>query len=172
MSAVDECLRRYSGAVWGLARRFCPTPQDAEDAVQDIFVEIWRSAERFDADMGSEMTFIITIARRRLIDRNRKVGRRPRAQQLEEPAILPAEARADQAELADDVERAKAAMDQLRPEQKQVLQMALVEGQTHQEIAQSIGIPLGTVKSHARRGLMRVRSLLGLDPEPSKRGGS
>ena len=75
-AAVDAFLKRYSGTVWGLARRFCGSTEDAEDATQEIFVDVWRSAERYDPTVGSEITFLMTIARRRLIDRARRQGRR------------------------------------------------------------------------------------------------
>ncbi|MBX3464983.1 MAG: sigma-70 family RNA polymerase sigma factor [Planctomycetes bacterium] len=165
--AVETFLRRHSGMVWGLARRFCRSAEDAEDATQEIFVEVWKSAGRFDAAFGSEVTFLMTIARRRLIDRARRQGRRPATELLEDAAVLPAAAVADRVELHDEVQRAKEALGQLRPEQREVLDLALGQGRTHQEIAAAIGIPLGTVKSHARRGLMRLRELLGVeDPAP------
>lgn len=167
--AVDTFLRRHSSMVWGLARRFCRSPEDAEDATQEIFVEIWKSAERFDAAQGSEVTFLMTIARRRLIDRARRQGRRPATELVEDAGTLPAPATADQAELHDEVQRAHEALAQLRPEQREVLDLALGQGRTHQEIAAAIGIPLGTVKSHARRGLMRLRELLGVG-EPEQGG--
>jgi RNA polymerase sigma factor (sigma-70 family) len=162
-NAVEAFLHRYNGMVYGLARRFCRSAEDAEDATQEIFVEVWKSADRYDASLGSEATFLMTIARRRLIDRARRQGRRPPTDLLEDAAIIPAPPVADRAELHDEVDRAQAALQQLRPEQRQVLDLALVEGRTHQEIAMAIGIPLGTVKSHARRGLMKLRALLGAD---------
>lgn len=163
--AVDHFLRRHSSMVWGLARRFCRSAEDAEDATQEIFVEVWKSAERYDAAQGSEVTFLMTIARRRLIDRARRNGRRPATELLEDAATLPAPATTDQAELHDEVKRAQRALGELRPEQREVLDLALGQGRTHQEIAAAIGIPLGTVKSHARRGLMRLRELLGVGDE-------
>ena len=83
--------------VFGLARRFCRSAEDAEDATQDIFVEVWRSAERFDAQFGSEVTFLMTIARRRLIDRARKQGRRPSAELLDDAGTIAAPAAPDSA---------------------------------------------------------------------------
>jgi RNA polymerase sigma-70 factor (ECF subfamily) len=68
-TAVATFLRRHTNMVWGLARRFCRTVEDAEDATQEIFVDVWKSAGRFDEAAGSEVTFLMTIARRRLIDR-------------------------------------------------------------------------------------------------------
>lgn len=168
-TAVDAFLRRHTNMVWGLARRFCRSAEDAEDATQEIFVEVWRSAERYEPTAGSEVTFLMTIARRRLIDRARRQGRRPPAELLDDAGTVAAPPTPDRAELHDEVQRAQDALAQLRPEQRQVLSMALGHGRTHQEIAAAIGIPLGTVKSHARRGLIRLREMLGVDPS---RGGA
>ncbi|MCX5746449.1 MAG: sigma-70 family RNA polymerase sigma factor, partial [Proteobacteria bacterium] len=73
--ALRECLDRYGGLVWSIARRF--EASEAEDAVQEIFVDLWKSAVRYDPEVASEPTFIAMIARRRLIDRRRSRGRRP-----------------------------------------------------------------------------------------------
>ena len=162
--AVGDFLRRHTALVWSQARRYCRNAQDAEDAVQDIFVEIWRSAQRFDPQQGSESTFVATIARRRLVDRLRRQSTRPAADSLDDPGELPDRAVPDQVDLDDEVAKARAAMQQLRPEQREVLELALGHGQSHQEIAATVGIPLGTVKSHARRGLLRLRAMLGIEP--------
>ena len=76
-SAVRECMDQYGGLVWTLARRFSESAADAEDASQEIFLEIWKSAARFDPARGSESVFVTTVARRRLIDRLRARKRRP-----------------------------------------------------------------------------------------------
>lgn len=167
--AVEAFLHRHSNMVWGLARRFCRSAEDAEDATQEILVEVWKSAERYDSRAGSEVTFLMTIARRRLIDRARRQGRRPAAELLEDAGTIAAPAQKDRAEMHDEVQRAQEALAQLRPEQREVLDLALGHGRTHQEIAASIGMPLGTVKSHARRGLIRLREMLGVQAE---RGGA
>lgn len=160
--AIESFLRRHTSMVWSLARRFCRSAEDAEDATQEVFVEVWRNAGRFDARQGSEVTFLMTIARRRLIDRARRQGRRPNDEVFDDEHTSPAATPPDPAEQNDDVSRAKAALEQLRPEQREVLDLALGQGRTHQEISAAIGIPLGTVKSHARRGLLRLRELLGV----------
>ena len=74
-AAIDECLDRYGGLVWSLARRLSPSPSDAEDAVQEIFVDIWRNASRFREDVASEVTFVAMLARRRLVSRMRRSQR-------------------------------------------------------------------------------------------------
>src|SRR5262245_66294972 len=83
--AVRECIARYGGLVWSIARRF--ELADAEDAVQEIFLDLWKSAARFDPNIASETAFIAMIARRRLIDRRRTRKRRPTTEQLPELAV-------------------------------------------------------------------------------------
>jgi len=159
-TAVRECIARYGGLIWSLARRL--SPNDAEDAVQEIFVDLWKSAARFDPNAGTEVTFIATIARRRLIDRRRKVRRDPRTEMLSD--ALPMEGTMP-AEVGAEANFAARAVSQLRPEQRQVLVLTACHGLTHEEVAAATGMPLGTVKAHARRGLMIVRDALGLgDP--------
>ena len=88
-SAVKECLSRYGGLVWSLARRFCASTGDAEDAVQLIFTEIWKSAHRFDPSLSSEKNFVAMIARRLLISRLRSAKRQPEQVALEPAIELP-----------------------------------------------------------------------------------
>ncbi len=161
-AAVEACLDRYGGLVWSLARRMCPTRDEAEDAVQEIFIEVWKNAARFDASIASEVTFIAVIARRRLIDRRRKAGRRPDESSIIEETVrdtAPGEI-GSFSELGEEVEIAREAMRELSEEQQRVLQLSIFYGQSHEKIARSTGLPLGTVKTHARRGLIRVRDLL------------
>ncbi|MDZ4756139.1 MAG: sigma-70 family RNA polymerase sigma factor [Phycisphaerae bacterium] len=157
--ATDECIERYGGLVWSLARRMCGDASEAEDAVQEIFIDLWRSAVRFDSAIASEPTFVAMIARRRLIDRGRKRQRRPTPTALPE-SIAAVSPDADTAEIGEESVVARRVFEQLRPEQRQVLQLALRHGQSHEQIATTIGLPLGTVKTHARRGLIRLRELL------------
>jgi len=168
-AAVDECLKRFGGLVWSLARRMLRNQDDAEDAVQEIFVDVWKNAGRFDESQASETTFVAMIARRRIIDRIRTSARRIAADPLDDVLIEPVD-RADKTIQAS-VEAADAAraMNALRPEQRQVLQLSIVQGLSHQEIADRTGMPLGTVKTHARRGILEARAFLGLGPPDSKK---
>lgn len=164
-SAMQDCVRRYSALVWSLARRSIAIPTDAEDAVQEIFVEVWRCADRFDPNVAPEATFVAMIARRRLIDRQRRVQRTPKFEALPEPAALPAEQKVDMVEASDQAAKITEAFATLRQEQREVLEMALIQGYSQREIAEHKGMPLGTVKSLARRGLIKVRSMLKVNPD-------
>ncbi len=163
-NAVRECLARYGGLVWSIARRF--EGADAEDAVQEIFLDLWKSAARFDPGIATESAFVAMIARRRLIDRKRTRGRRPTIDPVHElPAVASDHSGPDTCAEANQAARA---LDQLRPEQRQVLLMSTAGGMSHNEIAAQTGMPLGTVKAHARRGLMSIRAaLLGVQSEES-----
>lgn len=161
--AVQDCLKAYGGLVWSLARRMLRNTEEAEDAVQEIFVDIWKNASRFDGAMASETTFVAMIARRRLIDKIRFSKRRISPDSLEDILAEPAGSSAKEMQTLVEGREAMKALDQLRPEQRQVLQLSIIHGLSHQEIADAINIPLGTVKTHARRGLLQVREILGYE---------
>jgi len=160
-AAVRECIARYGGLIWSLARRASRAQEDAEDAVQEIFLDLWKSAARFDPALGSETTFIATIARRRLVDRRRQRQRRPETEPLGEAASVASTGGSVPPEMGAEAALAARALDQLRPEQRQVLILTACHGLSHEEVAGATGMPLGTVKAHARRGLLRVREALG-----------
>jgi RNA polymerase sigma factor (sigma-70 family) len=163
-SAVDGCLEKYRGLVWSMARRFAGNHADAEDAVQEIFIELWRHAGRFDAATAAESTFVATIARRRLIDRHRWRVRRPGAVPLVVEPTSSAKLEADRLEELEEAQRARGFLEQLRPEQRQILELSFDQGMSQQEIADATRLPLGTVKTHVRRGLIRLRQLLEASP--------
>ncbi len=161
-NAVEDCLNKYGGLVWSLARRMLRNSEDAEDAVQEIFVDIWKNAERFDESKSSETTFIAMIARRRLIDRIRYSTRRISADSLDDVLLEPFTRADKDLQTNIEAEQAAEAMRNLRPEQQQVLRLSIIQGMSHQEISEATGMPLGTVKTHARRGILQVREYLGL----------
>lgn len=159
-AAMQPCIDEFGGLVWSLARRLCPTASEAEDAVQEVFISLWENAGRFDPDKGSETTFVAMIARRRIIDRGRQRARQQRlideSRTRETP---PTERRSDDA-IGDEAARALRAMSRLSADQQRVLQLAIHYGYTHEQIATITRMPLGTVKTNVRRGLIRIRDLL------------
>ena len=161
-TAVQECLDTYSGLVWSLARRLIGFSDEAEDAVQEIFIDVWKNAARFDEAQASETTFIAMIARRRLIDRIRRIQRQPNIDSLEDILVEPARSYDKEMQIGVEARQAAEAMKDLRPEQRQVLQLSIYQGLSHQEISNLTGMPIGTVKTHARRGLLQIRESLGL----------
>jgi RNA polymerase sigma-70 factor (ECF subfamily) len=157
--AMEECLSVYGALVWSLAVRMLASREDAEEAVQEIFVDVWKHAGRFDPVRSSEATFIAMIARRRLVDRHRRQACRPPCSSLEKNTEMPLAATVNPIDIHDEVEHVRRLMGLLRPEERQVLEMALGEGCSQAAISERTGMPLGTVKSHARRGLLRLREL-------------
>ncbi len=158
-SAVRECVARYGALVWSLVRRWVPDGHDAEDAAQEIFVDLWRSAARFDGARATEAGWVAMVARRRLIDRLRRSQRGITYEPLPDDYDVIDEQEPD-LDQADRVVRARAAVQALPAAQRTMLELSLLHGHTHEEIAEATGTPLGTVKSHIRRGLQRARATL------------
>ncbi|MCC6675598.1 MAG: sigma-70 family RNA polymerase sigma factor [Phycisphaerales bacterium] len=159
--AIRECLDRYGDFVWSLAHRYLSAMgEDVDDAVQEIFIELWRSAPRFDPAIGSEPAFIATIAHRRLISRQRRAGRRRTVpvESIAEPAAR-AQLR-DPAQLRDEARSAAEAFRRLSDEERHIIELSLYHGLTHERIAAHINIPVGTVKTRIRRGLIRLREFM------------
>ena len=152
---MREFVERYGDLVWSLARRHCA--EEAEDATQEVFIDVWKSAGRYDASIASEAAFVAMIARRRLIDRRRSASRRPRA---ETGAIDDLSGGGPTPETCAEAAAAAKVIEQIRPEQRRVLLLSACGGLTHDEIARETGMPLGTVKAHARRALLRIRAIL------------
>lgn len=168
-AAVGQCLDRYGGLVWSLARQFLGNQPDAEDAVQDIFIAIWSSAGRYDPAIASEVTFISTIARRRLIDRIRRNGRRPATDSLDDDDATPIQpAVAARLEESAEVARVERVLREMPDQHRSILSMSLYEGYSHSEIADHLDLPLGTVKTRVRRGLIRIREQLQLGAEEER----
>ncbi|MFK7959038.1 MAG: RNA polymerase sigma factor [Phycisphaerales bacterium] len=163
--SVEALVQRYGGLVWSLATRSFSDRAEAEDAVQEIFVNLWQHAGRFDPDVAGEATFIAMIARRRLVDRRRRLGRRPTPARLTDEGAMELSGGAAQAGerhmMDDESRRVHGAFERLRPEQQHVLDLSIGRDRTYEQIAESLGMPLGTVKTHARRGLIRLREILG-----------
>jgi RNA polymerase sigma-70 factor (ECF subfamily) len=168
--AMRECIDQYGSLIWSLARQYCSIREEAEDAVQEIFLAIWRNAGRYDATRGRQVAFVAMIARRRLID-----GLRRRKREADRLTRLADRARVTEWELDDGIvhddessERVRQAMDNLSDVQRRLLRLSIQGGMTHDQIAEYSDMPVGTVKTHLRRGLLRLREILS---PPSKEVG-
>ena len=157
--AVAECIDRYGNLVWALARRSCPDIETAEDAVQDIFLKLWKAAGRFDADIANESTFVAMIARRCLIDLSRRRRWVASAEGLDRVAEIELNA-AERLEINDEAAKARRVLETLPADQKQVIKLSVYDGLSHSLIAETTGLSLGTVKTHIRRGMLRLRESL------------
>lgn len=153
-SAMADLYDGYSGVVYGVALRVLANATAAEDVVQEVFLQLWRHPQAFDANRGRLAPWLAVIARNRAIDHLR---RRPSEEDINELPIstgIDLEGEAAQ-KLA--VDKVRGALAQLPQEQRKTLEMAFFEGMTHTEIAGKTGEPLGTVKTRIRTGLLALR---------------
>lgn len=164
-AAVGQVLDQYGDLVWSLARRFLGNSAEAEDAVQEIFIEIWSSADRYRPDLAGEVTFIATIARRRLIDRLRKNGRRPTSELYDENIASQNPDPVNRVTENVEVQNVVRVLEQMPEEHQKILALSIYEGYSHSEIAEQLDMPLGTVKTRVRRGLLHIREQLNLEAD-------
>lgn len=172
-AAVEDCLHQYSGLIWSMAKRWLPNSADAEDGCQEIFLEIWKKADSFDPTKSGEVTFITLIARRRLIDRMRRSS--GSVNTLSISAIefeIPDDVTMQPSELADEAGKAFACVKKLSAKQQQVIQLSIHDGLSHGVIAERLSMPLGTVKSFARRALLQLRDCMNRPALLTSEGGA
>lgn len=162
--AMREVYARCSARAFAIAVRLLPTRADAEEVLQEAFLEVWRRAREFDPERGGLETWVTTIARTRSIDRLRSLGTVSRmvegVAQQPPPASATPPSPDDSASAAQDQSRVRAAMTQLPPEQREVVLLAYFDGLSQSEIARKTGQPLGTVKTRARLALEKLAMLL------------
>jgi RNA polymerase sigma-70 factor (ECF subfamily) len=159
-SAISDCINQYGNLIWALAKKLTPRQEDAEDAVQEIFMEVWQNASRYDSTKSSESTFIAIIARRRLIDRLRKIYRRPVIQSIEDTFETPPNLFESEIAVKIQAKQILGAMQTLRAEQREMMILNIYDGMSHGEISERLNVPLGTVKTHIRRGFKKVREVI------------
>jgi RNA polymerase sigma-70 factor, ECF subfamily len=161
-AAFAEIYDAVAPMVFSTVSRVLRDPAMSEEVTQEVFVEVWTHAARFDPEKASVSTWAVTIARRRAIDRVRKEqSQRDRVEQL-------AQRRPEVASLTDDAAvsriegpRVDRALADLPPDQREIIELAFIEGLSHSTIAERLGLPLGTVKGRVRGGLQRLSSALG-----------
>jgi RNA polymerase sigma factor (sigma-70 family) len=158
--ALAELYDRYGRPAYGLALRILRDEALAEDAVQDAFLAIWRTASRFVPERGKASTWILTLVHRRAVDLVRREERR-RADTLENAPEPSGGAVDEEAWLRLQRERVQDALRRLPDQQREAIELAYYGGFTQAELAERLGQPLGTIKSRMFMGLARLRELLG-----------
>ena len=159
-SALAELYDRYGRAAYGLALRVLRDPALAEDAVQEAFLTLWRTAARFVPERSKASTWILTLVHRRAVDAVRREQRR-RTDSLEWAAEPSVEGVDEDAWLRLQRERVQEALRKLPDAQREALELAYYGGLSQSELAERLGQPLGTIKSRMFGGLSRLRELLG-----------
>jgi RNA polymerase sigma-70 factor (ECF subfamily) len=155
---------RHGGAAYSLAHRIVGDPAVAEDVTQEAFLSLWRSAGRFDAARGSVRSWTLGIVRNRSIDALRRASGPAPKLDLDDDGVLEGQASGELTDAAairrETAERVRGALGELPDEQSQVIGLAYFGGFTHSEIAELLGMPLGTVKGRMRLGLEKIRTML------------
>lgn len=160
-AALAELYDRYRLILFGLMLRILHSRAEAEDCLQEVFIQVWRQANGFDEARGRPFTWLVTMARSRAIDRLRALSSRTRTAQ--DAARATVEEKSDavtDAIRSEQKATVRAALDSLPPEQRSVLEFAYFEGLTQSEIAARLNQPLGTIKTRTRSGMMKLRELL------------
>lgn len=159
--ALRQLYQATSSKLFGVCLRILSDKDESEDVLQEVYVTIWRRADRFDKDRASVMTWISTIARNRAIDRLRARGPLAHAEPVEELEIAdPAPAATALLESAEAVGALQRCLSELDDRTEQAIRTAFFEGVTYEALARRLDTPLGTVKSWIRRGLMKLKGCL------------
>ena len=157
---------RLSAIVYGTIRRVLRDPAQSEEVAQEVFVEIWRTAARYDPARGGATTWAVTMAHRRAVDRVRSeqaaTNRDTKAAMLDPDRPYDSVSEAVEQKL--DRERVVRALGKLTDLQREAVTLAFYGGHTHTQVAELLDVPLGTVKARIRDGLIRLRDALGVDP--------
>jgi RNA polymerase sigma-70 factor, ECF subfamily len=163
--AFAELYQRVAAAVFGLVSKVVRNPSQSEEVTQEVFVELWRTASRFDPARGSARSWIMTCAHRRAVDRVRSsesaarrddlAGRRDQGRPYDEVV--------EQVEAGLEREHVRRGLEALTELQREAVVLAYYGGYTHREISELLGVPSGTVKTRLRDGLIRLRDHLGVD---------
>jgi RNA polymerase sigma factor (sigma-70 family) len=158
--ALAELYDRFGRQAYALALRILRDQALAQDAVQEAFLTAWRTAPAFDPQRGSPATWLMTIVHRRAVDVVRREDRR-RAAPLEDAPVASGDATDEAAEVRERRQRVQEALTVLTPPEREALELAYYGGLSQSEIAERLGVPLGTVKSRMFAGLARLRDALG-----------
>ncbi len=161
-TALGVVYDRYGAAVYRLALRMLTNPAEAEDLTQEVFLAFWRGVEKYDPQRGTLLVFLLAITRSRALNRLRQqTSQRDLRQRFgNHLPVLPQQPEMDAVVLTELSERMGMALKEIPIAQRQVLEMAYYQGKSQSEIAQELDLPLGTIKTRSRQGLLKLREML------------
>jgi RNA polymerase sigma factor (sigma-70 family) len=165
--ALADLYDRFGRVAYGLALRIIRDPTLAQDAVQDAFLGAWRTAASFDPGRGNAQTWLLTLVHRRAVDVVRREERRRADLLADETPAAETASTDEEAQIREQRRAVQAALARLPADQREALELSYYGGLTQAELAERLGIPLGTVKSRVFAGLGRLRDLLGEAGGPS-----
>jgi RNA polymerase sigma factor (sigma-70 family) len=161
-AALRLVYRDTSAKLFGVLLRILNDRSEAEDVLQDVYVTVWRKAAAFDPGRASPITWMVAIARNRAIDRLRAsaISRRMEPIEAADAVSDPAPAAVERVELAQQHQRLAGCLEELEPRHSTAIRAAFLDGATYEELATRMSVPLGTMKSWIRRGLLKLRACL------------
>lgn len=161
-AAFEEIYDRLSGAAYGLIRKVVRDPAQSEEVTQEVLLEVWRTASRFDPTRGSAATWVMTMAHRRAIDRVRSETAAAEREQRAPRAPIPVNEVAESVEAGLEAERVRRCLGGLTDLQREAITLAYYGGYSYPQVATLLGTALGTIKTRIRDGLVRLRDCLGV----------
>ena len=157
--SFELLIEKYGNLVWSIGKKFLYRQSDLEDAVQEVFIAIWKSADKFDANKAKEITFVSMIARRRFIDHLRKISKHKNLESIDDDNSGHQLYKESILNESTDLQLVKNAIQSLDIDDQELLNLSVYQGYSHSEISKLLNIPLGTVKTRIRRNLIKLKEI-------------
>ena len=157
--SFELLIEKYGNLVWSIGKKFLYRQSDLEDAVQEVFIAIWKSADKYDASKAKEITFVSMIARRRFIDHLRKISKHKNLESIDGDNSGHQLYKESLLNESTDLQLVKNAIQSLDIDDQELLNLSVYQGYSHSEISKLLNIPLGTVKTRIRRNLIKLKEI-------------
>ncbi len=157
--SFELLIEKYGNLVWSIGKKFLYRQSDVEDAVQEVFIAIWKSASKYDPQKAKEITFVSMIARRRFIDHLRKVSKHKNLESIDDKNSGHQLYKESMLNESTDLQLIKQAIESLDIDDQELLNLSIYQGYSHSEIAKLLNLPLGTVKTKIRRNLIKLKGI-------------
>ena len=157
--SFELLIEKYGNLVWSIGKKFLYRQSDLEDAVQEVFIAIWKSADKYDASKAKEITFVSMIARRRFIDHLRKISKHKNLESIDDENSGHQLYKESLLNESTDLQLVKNAIQSLDIDDQELLNLSVYQGYSHSEISKLLNIPLGTVKTRIRRNLIKLKEI-------------